>query len=50
MDHPFLVGFLILGAVWMIGTTVERFHSWARPAAALATIAIIAELVWLVLR
>lgn len=50
MDHPFLIGFLILGAVWLIGATVERFHAWARPAAALATVALIAESVWLILR
>ena len=50
MDHPFFVGFVILVTVWLIGAAVERFHSWARPAATLATIAIIAETVWLFLR
>ena len=50
MDYPFLVGFVILGAVWLIGATVERFRTWAMPAAALATIALIAETLWLVLR
>jgi len=48
MDYPFLVGFIVLGAVWLIGSSVERLHSWARPAAALATIALIAEAIWLI--
>lgn len=50
MDHPFLVGFVVLGAIWLIGTTVERFHKWAMPAAALAALALIAESLWLLLR
>lgn len=50
VDYPFLVGFLVLGTVWLIGTSVERLHKWARPAATLATIALIAESIWLVLR
>ena len=50
MDYPFLVGFLILGAVWLVGSTVERFHHWARPAATLATVALIAEAIWLIVR
>lgn len=47
MDHPFLVGFLVLGAVWLIGSMIERFHKWARPAAVLATVALIVEVLWL---
>ena len=50
MDYPVIVGFLILGVVWLVGTTVESFRSWAKPAATIAIIALIAEALWLLLR
>ena len=50
VDYPFLVGFVVLCAVWLIGRTVERFKAWAQPAAVIATIALIAESLWLVFR
>lgn len=50
MDYPFLVVFLVLGTVWIVGATVERFKKVAMPAAALAAAALIAESIWLLIR
>lgn len=48
MESPFFAGAIVLGIVWGIGAAVERFHTWAKPAAVLATIALIAQsLLWL---
>lgn len=43
MDHPFLVGFIVLAVVAVIGYGVERFRSWAAPLAALSALALIAD-------
>lgn len=40
MENPFLAGFLILAAVAGVGYSAER-SSWAKPAAVLATLALI---------
>lgn len=51
MDYPFLVGFVVLAIVWAIGAAVERFHVWAKPAAVLATIALLLQsALWLAAR
>lgn len=41
MDHPFLVGFIVLAVAAAIGYTVEQYV-WAKALAALATVALIA--------
>lgn len=46
MDYPFLIGAAVLGLVWLVGAGVERFHAIAKPAAVLATVALIAHAVW----
>lgn len=51
MDYPFLVGAIVLGLVWLIGTSAERFKDYAKIAAVLATIALaLQSLIWLVAR
>lgn len=50
MDSPFLVGFVILAVVAAVGYGVERMHHLAKPAAMLATLALIGAAVAQLLR
>lgn len=50
MDYPFLIGFVVLIVIWMVGASVEKFRSWAKPAAVLGTAAVMVELLVLFFR
>lgn len=50
MDSPFLVGIAVLVVVAGVGLGVERFRSWAKPAAVLATAALIVAALAQILR
>lgn len=40
MDSPFIVGFLVIAAVWSLGYIGENW-SWSRPVAVVLTLALI---------
>ena len=43
MDYPFLAGAVVLGIVWAIGSSAERWHIWAKISAVLCFFALAAH-------